>query len=96
VAETISEERIAQAWCAVIGGNGSRDDTRIMLAELKEVTGYYMVTASDAPDSVRAFNDGGRRVYAHLLARIARDPAAVAVEREARLIRAAQQGTKSK
>jgi hypothetical protein len=95
VAETIPDERIRQAWCALFSGHGSRDDARIVLAEMKEVTGYYMVTDATAPDHVRSFNDGGRRVYAYLLGRIEKDSAATAVEREARLIRA-EQRTKTK
>lgn len=94
MAETvITEARVIDAWCKLFSGHGSRDDAAIVLGELSKVTGYYMVTtATDlakvaAPGDVRAFNDGGRRVYLHLLSRIERDATATAVEREARLYR---------
>jgi len=80
----ITRERIEGAFGALFAGRGSKDDALIVLGALKESTGFYMVTDASAPDHVRAFNDGGRRIYAFLLSMIARDSAAVAVEREAR------------
>lgn len=80
----ISRERIEGAFGALFSGRGARDDALIVLGALKEITGFYMVTGADAPDHARAFNDGGRRIYASLLSMIAKDSAAVAVEREAR------------
>lgn len=80
----IPRERIEGAFGALFAGRGGKDDALIVLGALKEITGFYMVTDASAPDHVRAFNDGGRRVYAALLALMAKDSAAVAVEREAR------------
>lgn len=82
----IPRERVEQAFAALFAGNGHREDAVIVLGALKENTGFYMVTDATAPDHVRAFNDGGRRVYAFLLSMIAKDSAAVAVEHEARAI----------
>lgn len=80
----LPEERVRQAFGALFAGRGSKDDALIVLGILKEATGFYMVTDAAAPDHVRAFNDGGRRIYAFLLSMIAKDSAAIAVEREAR------------
>ncbi len=56
-----------QAYRAVFGGHGSKEETELVLADLANFSGFYQVTTpADGPEAVR-YSEGQRSVFARIL-----------------------------
>lgn len=61
------EERLSQAWQAIINGHGSKEDAELVLADLGEYSGYFAVTEPGTDGLVLSHNEGRRSVYARIV-----------------------------
>ena len=59
--------RLAQAYQAVFGGNGTQEDAELVLADLANVSGFYAVEDADVSATARAFADGRRDLMNRIL-----------------------------
>lgn len=59
--------RLAQAYAAVFGGNGTDEDGELVLADLANVSGFYAVEDANVSATARAFADGRRDLMRRIL-----------------------------
>lgn len=59
--------RLVEAYQAVFGGNGTKQDAEIVLADLTNVSGVYAVESADVSATGRAFADGRRDLMMRIL-----------------------------
>lgn len=61
------EDRLHEAWNAIINGQGSKDDAELILADLGEFSGYFAVTPPGTDGTTLSHNEGRRAVYARIM-----------------------------
>ena len=64
----IAQARLTAAYRGTFSGNGTKEDVEIVLADLAAESGYYGVSPADLPADQLKFVEGGRRVFARILA----------------------------
>lgn len=64
---TKAQLRLAQAYAAVFGGNGTDEDAELVLADLANVSGFYAVEDANVSSTARAFADGRRDLMNRIL-----------------------------
>lgn len=60
-------DKMAGAYRAVFSANGTKQDVEIVLSDLATFSGFYQVGAPDTADGARAWYDGQRSVFGHIL-----------------------------
>lgn len=56
-------EKTVEAYRALFRGQGGQAEAEIVLSDLAVYSRFFMVTPSNASDAVRAYSEGGRRVF---------------------------------
>ena len=56
-------QKTVEAYRALFDGRGDKTTAEIVLADLAVFSRFYNVTPGNASDGVRAYNEGGRRVF---------------------------------
>lgn len=65
--KVVRDIRLEQAWVALLGGKGSKEDADLAMADLADYTGYYAVAPEGTSTEMMHRFEGRRDVMARIL-----------------------------
>ena len=61
-----ADQRLAEAWAAILRGKGTREDGEMVLTDLATKTGYFTVAPSSVSANELFMREGARTIFARI------------------------------
>lgn len=65
-----AQKRLLEAYKATFEGTGGKEDAEVVLVDLARASGFFEFAGADVSEGERAYNDGARSVYGHIMTKL--------------------------
>jgi hypothetical protein len=65
-----AQRRLLEAYRALFEGTGGKEDAEVVMVDLAQFSGYFQFAGPSATHGERAYNDGARSVFGHIMTKL--------------------------